>query len=103
MSFPSTFPPEIKDLIIDELRGDVETLRQCALTCSGWLRRSRYNLYLDIQVYTRTQLFSLCSAITEHTHLRPLVQSVTLQPEDRPDSLYLMYTIPIPLLTLLPI
>ncbi|KAI0758774.1 hypothetical protein C8Q74DRAFT_1359666 [Fomes fomentarius] len=102
--FRSTFPPEIKDLIIDQLHGDVETLRQCALTCSGWLRRSRYNLYFSVRVERREQLFSLCSAITQYTHLRPLVRSVTLAPERlrSADEQYLLEIVPIPLLTLLP-
>ncbi|KAI0793585.1 hypothetical protein C8Q74DRAFT_517861 [Fomes fomentarius] len=103
MPFPSIFPPEIKDLIIDQLRYDPQTLWQCALTCSGWLRRSRYNLLARVRVRTRKQLLTLCSAIIQYPHLRPLVRSVTLEPErGRPESLYLMDTIPIPLLTLLP-
>ncbi|KAI0758776.1 hypothetical protein C8Q74DRAFT_1372698 [Fomes fomentarius] len=108
MAFPSTFPAEIKDLIIDQLHGDVETLRQCALTCSGWLRRSRYNLYFSVRVRRREQLFSLCSAITQYIHLRPFVRSVNLDPVAPEDggpageSLYLIEIVPISLLTLLP-
>ncbi len=108
VAFRSTFPPEIKDLIIDQLHGDVRTLRQCALTCSGWLRRSRYNLYFSVEVSTREQVLSLCSAITQYTYLRPLVRSVTLYPDQPEDggpageSRYLLEIIPVPLLTLLP-
>ncbi|KAI0758782.1 hypothetical protein C8Q74DRAFT_1372701 [Fomes fomentarius] len=103
VAFPSMFPPEIKDRIIDHLHGDVKTLRQCALTCSEWLPRSRCNLFVAVWVVTRKQLFSLCSAITEYTYLRPLVHSVTLEVRpSRPESRYLIETIPIPLLTLLP-
>ncbi len=102
MSFPSTFPPEIEDYIIDQVGYSPRTLRQCALTCSRWLPRSRYNIFVDVQVATREQLFSLCSAIAEYPHLRPLVRSVTLEVIRRPESAHLIETIPVPLLTLLP-
>ncbi|KAI0758781.1 hypothetical protein C8Q74DRAFT_1176115, partial [Fomes fomentarius] len=98
------FPPEIKDLIIDQLYGDIRTLRQCTLMCSGCLRRSRYNLYFSVRVRTREQLLSLCSAITQYAHLRPLVRSVTLAPDRQrsANEQYLLEIVPIPLLTLLP-
>ncbi len=102
-AIPSTMPPEIEERVIDELRYNVNTLRQCSLTCSRWLPRSRHHLFAVVRVQTREQLFSLCAAITQYTHLRPLVHSVTLQPEAyRPKSEHLTETIPVPLLTLLP-
>lgn len=103
LALPSTFPAEIEDLVIDELRRDVQTLRQCALTCSGWLPRSRHHLFFSVQLRTIRQLFSLCSAITEYSHLRPLVRSVSLEATTvRPDSEHLTEITPIPLLNLLP-
>ncbi len=103
MVFPSTFPPEIEDYIIDQLHYDVEPLRQCALTCSRWLLRSRCHLVVVVRVRTMEQLFSFCAFITQYTHVRPFVRSVTLRPErDRPESVHLIETIPVPLLTLLP-
>ncbi|KAJ7655424.1 hypothetical protein B0H17DRAFT_1099046 [Mycena rosella] len=38
-------PPEVADLVIDNLRGDLATLRTCGLVSHNWLATSRYHLY----------------------------------------------------------
>ena len=46
--FPDSFPPELVDAIIDQLHGDINSLRACALTSSSWLSTSRYHLFNDV-------------------------------------------------------
>ncbi len=90
MALPSTFPAEIEDLIIDELHGDVWTLRQCALTCSGWLPRSRYNLYFSVRVDRKEKLLSLYSAMAQAvaaTGMLPQLPAARLTTTGRPASL----------------
>ena len=47
-SFPEKFPPELADAVIDQLHGDTNSLRACALTSSSWLSTSRYHLFSDV-------------------------------------------------------
>ncbi|KAI0752081.1 WD40-repeat-containing domain protein [Fomes fomentarius] len=103
ITFPSTFPPEIEDRIIDQLHHDVRALRRCALTCRGWLPRSRYHLFVAVRVARREQLDSFFSFVTQFTHLPARVHSITISAKaGQPESLYFMETIPILLLTLFP-
>ena len=46
--FPSKFPPELVDAVIDQLHGDADSLRGCALTSPSWVSTSRYHLFSDI-------------------------------------------------------
>lgn len=48
LPFPCSVPPELADAVIDQLHGDIESLRTCALTCSSWLPTSRYHLFNDV-------------------------------------------------------
>ncbi|KAI0672510.1 hypothetical protein C8Q78DRAFT_1027674, partial [Trametes maxima] len=50
------FPQEICDKFIDCSRGDMDTLRQCALTCRSWFVRSRYHLYRTAVLGQHSQL-----------------------------------------------
>ncbi|KAI0950688.1 hypothetical protein AcW1_007933 [Taiwanofungus camphoratus] len=45
-----TLPPELRDLIVDQLRDDKTTLAECSLVSLGWLNRSRYHLFASVQV-----------------------------------------------------
>ncbi|KAI0696030.1 hypothetical protein C8T65DRAFT_757136 [Cerioporus squamosus] len=42
--FSREFPSELEDIIIDQLRDDTRSLRQCALTCRAWHIHSRFHL-----------------------------------------------------------
>ncbi|KAH9947527.1 hypothetical protein B0H21DRAFT_329760 [Amylocystis lapponica] len=53
---PSILPPEVTDQIIDNLCGDSEALRQCALTCRAWRPRSQLCLIQDVTIGSRTGL-----------------------------------------------
>ena len=46
--FPGSFPPELVDVVIDQLYNDVNSLRTCALASSSWLPTSRYHLFNDV-------------------------------------------------------
>ena len=47
-AFCGSPPPELIDAVIDQLRGDVDALKACALTSSSWLPASRYHLFDDV-------------------------------------------------------
>ncbi|KAI8972442.1 hypothetical protein BD414DRAFT_425900 [Trametes punicea] len=45
-------PQDVVEAIIDAVWPDQAALRHCALTCRGWLPRSRYNLLYEVMVCT---------------------------------------------------
>ena len=46
-----SFPPELRDLVIDCLAHDTPTLRACSLTCKAWLPRARHNLFRAVRIH----------------------------------------------------
>ena len=49
-SLPSRLAPEIVDLVIDFLRGDIQSLKSCSLVCKSWYPRCRYHLFRSIRI-----------------------------------------------------
>ncbi|KAH9939532.1 hypothetical protein B0H21DRAFT_34499 [Amylocystis lapponica] len=49
-------PPEITDQVIDNLRGEQNALRQCALTCRAWRPRSQLCLNHTVTIHSRAAL-----------------------------------------------
>ncbi|PCH43797.1 hypothetical protein WOLCODRAFT_138589 [Wolfiporia cocos MD-104 SS10] len=47
-SFTVGLPPELNDKIIDCLRGDVETLSACSLTCRCWQPRAQFHIFRTV-------------------------------------------------------
>ena len=70
--FPDSFPPELIDAVIDQLRGDTNSLRACALASSSWLSTSRYHLFDDVSfedeasVLRWTQIFCTPSDVPSY-------------------------------------
>ncbi|KAJ7163894.1 hypothetical protein C8R43DRAFT_257236, partial [Mycena crocata] len=47
---PARIPPEIVDIIIDNLVSDHRSLRSCTFVARAWLPRSRFYLFQHISV-----------------------------------------------------
>ncbi|GJE95342.1 F-box protein [Phanerochaete sordida] len=43
-------PPELIDLIVDQLQRDVRALRSCSLVCKAWLARASVHLFASFRV-----------------------------------------------------
>ncbi|EKM53884.1 uncharacterized protein PHACADRAFT_257364 [Phanerochaete carnosa HHB-10118-sp] len=43
-------PPELIDLVIDELQHDIVSLRSCSLVCKSWLPRSSTHLFSSLYI-----------------------------------------------------
>ncbi|KAI0357874.1 hypothetical protein OH77DRAFT_1310344 [Trametes cingulata] len=75
-------PTEIWEAIIDCVWPDQEALQQCALTCHGWLPRSRYNLYRRVSILVPKQLSKLSRRLLTSPEEAELVQELLLAPPD---------------------
>ncbi|RPD68405.1 hypothetical protein L226DRAFT_447118, partial [Lentinus tigrinus ALCF2SS1-7] len=71
-------PLEVAENIIDQLSDDVRTLRSCALTCRGWLPRSRYQLMSSIGIHSADDPASMYNYFRAHPRLTDAVRSVTV-------------------------
>ncbi|KAH9949194.1 hypothetical protein B0H21DRAFT_730066 [Amylocystis lapponica] len=82
------FPTEVFERIIDyssqivvglwwyDTAPDYRTLRACALTCSAWLPRSRYNLLSTVRLTTKSQLMTLAQCLSATPHFCHLVRDL---------------------------
>ena len=70
--FSGSPPPELIDAVIDQLHGDTDALRACALTSTSWLPASRYHLFNtlsledEVSILRWTWTFSTPSDIPSH-------------------------------------
>ncbi|KAJ7616650.1 hypothetical protein FB45DRAFT_934661 [Roridomyces roridus] len=62
----SALPPEVVDLVIDNLHDQPAALRVCSLVCRNWLAASRYHLYSEVYV-SGSNLISFIH-LTGHQH-----------------------------------
>ncbi|KAI0787663.1 hypothetical protein C8Q74DRAFT_623677 [Fomes fomentarius] len=98
-SVPSFFPVDIEESVIDQLRDDVQALRNCALTCRTWHLRSRYHLVQSIRVTTRTAYSDLCDFFKDNKTLGRSVKTLSVCPtedEPKPVSLLAVALVPLP-------
>ncbi len=75
--FRDQFPLEIREHIIDQLRYDVRSLRQCALTCCLWNVRSRFHLLSAIRIGSWQQHNSVKAYFRINPSSRFFVHSIT--------------------------
>ncbi|KAI0737416.1 hypothetical protein C8Q80DRAFT_1062335, partial [Daedaleopsis nitida] len=71
-------PMEVVEHIIHYLWDDHLALRQCSLTCQGWLLRSRFHLFKEVEIATLLQLDSLRRVFASTPVCRSFVQVVEL-------------------------
>ena len=50
---------EIVDMIVDQLVGDVPSLRACTLLCRRWRPRSRYQLFRSVKITNENEEHSV--------------------------------------------
>lgn len=46
-----SLPPEILDLIIDNLHDEPTTLKTCSVVSKSWIQRARKHLFVDIEFH----------------------------------------------------
>ncbi|KAI0357794.1 hypothetical protein OH77DRAFT_1300707 [Trametes cingulata] len=85
----SCFPIEVCERIIDccfhlkhPSRG-YATLGACALTCSAWLPRSRYNLFYKVHLRSRKQCDQYLAVVAEHPERAGWVRVLEIYAKDR--------------------
>lgn len=83
----SRLPIEVCERVIDEcLHLDWphhETLGACALTCSQWLPRSRYNLYHELRLQVSKKASSIVDTFTARPELAEHVRVIDICPSGR--------------------
>ncbi|RDX46038.1 hypothetical protein OH76DRAFT_1485821 [Lentinus brumalis] len=95
---PARIPLELCELIIDSIResppwprrlvGSVHdaqgelllSFRACAIVCSAWLPRARYNLYYRISFRLPSQVELLIRSLDENPSLAAMVRELVLSP-----------------------
>ena len=65
-------PPEIYDLVIDNLSNDYRSLKQVALTCRSWLPRSRKYLFESVALVSMANWNHFASCVAWNSPRRPL-------------------------------
>ena len=61
-------PPEILDYVIDLLRNELETLKQCCLVSRSWVPRTRIHLFADIKFRSASDLESWMKTFPDVTN-----------------------------------
>ncbi|KAI0696112.1 hypothetical protein C8T65DRAFT_698483 [Cerioporus squamosus] len=96
-------PPDVAENIIDQLSGDVHSLRSCALTCHTWHPRAWYHLVASIRIQSREDLFSVCDYFRSNPRVAAAVRSLSMSPSDvESNPLFLLLAVAVALLSRLP-
>ncbi|KAK0496847.1 hypothetical protein EDD18DRAFT_1164248 [Armillaria luteobubalina] len=78
-------PPELTDIIIDELSRDCPTLRTCSLISKAFLPRSRVHLFRHITLSLSSDSRRFCDLLSTASFVAPLVKSLRIE-EGKYDS-----------------
>ena len=81
MSLALKLPWEVIERVIS-YSDDVETLRSFSLTCRQLRPRSTCSLMAHVQLWDRDNIFEFCEYLHVHSHLRPLVRAIRIDPEN---------------------
>ncbi|TFK88163.1 WD40 repeat-like protein [Polyporus arcularius HHB13444] len=73
-------PLEVGEHIIDQLIGDVRSLRSCALICRGWNNHARDLLMASIHIQSSEDLYCVCDYIASNPRMSSLVRSLSISP-----------------------
>jgi hypothetical protein len=52
-TMPSSIPPEIADLILDQLRDEPATLKACCVVSKSWVPRARIHLFASVEFHAQ--------------------------------------------------
>ncbi|PIL33802.1 hypothetical protein GSI_04427 [Ganoderma sinense ZZ0214-1] len=67
---------EVSEAVIDQASDNASTLRHLSLTCTEFLPRARYHLFLSIVIQTMAQMLSSRDFLDAHPWLPPVVHRV---------------------------
>jgi hypothetical protein len=70
----SSLPPELTEPILDELGGDLLSLRACALVHSSWTLASQAHIFHTVTVHREEQWDALVELLRASSHIRPLLR-----------------------------
>lgn len=77
--FTWNLPPELDDIILDNLHDDHTTLAKCALVRRSWLPTTRYHTWRDLHLTcSEAELSDLSGVLERSPGIALLVRSVTL-------------------------
>lgn len=63
------WPPELSDLLIDQLQDSKRALANCSLVCHAWVNRSRYHLFKEVNVTHPVTLEEFTAFLQTSPHL----------------------------------
>ena len=72
-------PPEVLDLVIDNLHGDIPTLRSCSLLCHAFVSTARYHLFDTVLINPRNARAAKTMIIDKLPHLLKHTRHITLE------------------------
>ena len=79
-----SIPLELQEQVIDSLTNDKSALQQCALTCRAWVPRARLQLFRNITLRTRHDVYRLANAFDSGDGLEKLICELSIAPGDGP-------------------
>ena len=90
---PLLLPCEVIERIIGHSGDHPQTLHNFSLTCRNLRPRALCLMVADVRFKNRAKIFNFCDFLQAKPHLKPLVRSIAIHPNDFP---------PIPVLNILP-
>ncbi|KAK0463592.1 uncharacterized protein EV420DRAFT_1519039 [Desarmillaria tabescens] len=72
-------PPELTDIIIDELSHDRGALRSCSFACKAFLPRSRVHLFHHVTLTLSSDSRRFCDLLSAVSLIAPLVKSLKIE------------------------
>ncbi|KAJ7210814.1 hypothetical protein GGX14DRAFT_450317 [Mycena pura] len=85
----STFPPELKDLVIGHMQGEKDTLASCGLVSRAWLHLSRPYLFGSVTLRDHTYEDFLRLKASRHCTFIPAIRTLSIsrpQTDEETDS-----------------
>ncbi|KAK0211223.1 hypothetical protein DFS33DRAFT_1298255 [Desarmillaria ectypa] len=72
-------PPELTDIIINELSRDHSALKSCSLTSKAFLPRSRVHLFRHVTLSCSSNSRRFCDLLSAASFIAPLVKSLRIE------------------------
>lgn len=73
-----SFPPELRDLIIDLFHDDHTTLKACSLTNRAWLPRARYHIFYSVKLAPGTTRDTIRCLLRNNPEIARYIQDVEI-------------------------
>ncbi|EMD33522.1 hypothetical protein CERSUDRAFT_118095 [Gelatoporia subvermispora B] len=72
-------PPEIRDIIIENVYPDITALRACSLTCRAWLPSARRTLFRSISIDPKDTGLAFRRLLSVAPHIAPCVRALEIR------------------------